>query len=229
MARVRWSTIVGEARGTIGPTTFIRTHAGSVARRLIGRRVSASELQLLARAQLRTISELWRSPSMWTFRYDWIFLASGTPYIDIFGDTRFFTGSNLFTKCNRNRQTLGLAPILQAPAVLAVGNPGSITLTYDPGPPERLELTTSTGPVAGEAAVIKALRPTSQGVTIPPNSFKIIQTLYPAPAQPWDILPSYITKFRQPEPNEKLFVTVHFVTAATGWASPPALDGIIWP
>jgi len=162
-------------------------------------------------------------------RAAWNVLALNYPYTDIFGDTRWWTGFQLFTKCNRNRQSLGLPIIEPAPLAFSVQNPGVIYLSYVAGPPERLDVITSTLPLPTEGVIIKALRPLSQGITIPPNSWKRITSYYPPPAQPWDILPAYTARFGDPTSEDKIFVTIHFVEAATGWAGADAYEGIIWP
>lgn len=187
-----------------------------------------SELQLMMRANLGEVSGLWRSTSMTAYRAGWILLAAANPEADVFGNLITKTGLQWFVRCNRNRQSFGLDAILEAPAFAPVGNAGVITLTHDGPPPTYFNVTPTSAPVGTEAVVIQATKGLSPGLLTFSNQARNLKTINPGTGGPWDILPEYTAKFRDPIDTLQIFVTVHYVDIAQGRAGLTGTASIIW-
>ena len=175
------------------------------------------------RAAFATTAQLWRSASMNPYRADWILLAYNNPEKDVFNNYIKKTGLAWFIRCNRNRATFGLAPVLAAPAWAAVGDPGSLSAYYDPGPPETFSVSATQPPGPAEAVLILATRALSPGILTLSNQQRIIFTENPGTSGPWDILAAWKTKFGAIPPDKQIFVMARYIDTTQGRAGLNAL------
>lgn len=226
--KVAWSVLVGDARGTLGSIAATSTRFGPVLRASLRSMQPNSQLQLMMRANLGNVSGLWRSASMAAYRAGWILLAAANPEPDVFGNMIKKTGLQWFVRCNRNRQTFGLPPILAAPAFAPVGNPGTLTLSHDGPPPTYFHVAPTSAPAPGEAVVIQATKGLSPGLLTFSNQARNLKTINPGTGGPWDILTEYTAKFRAPIDRLQIFVTVHYLDIAQGRAGLTGTASIIW-
>jgi len=70
---------------------------------------------------------------MTAYRAGWQAFATAYPYTDVFGVQHKLSGNAMFTKLNKNLDTLGLGAILLAPVTVSTQSPGLVTITYSPG------------------------------------------------------------------------------------------------
>jgi hypothetical protein len=225
---IAFSALVNNAAGSCGGICAQNTIAGVILRPRSIPTNPNSAAQLLNRAALATISQLWRSSSMSTYRIGWINLANANPYTDQFGNAHKLTGSAFFQKLNHTLATLGLSSILAAPSSVSCGNPSTITATHVLTPTETFTITPSVGPAAAEAVVIRVTKPLSPGVNQIGQTQTIIQTFPAGTAGPWNILTAYKKKNSAIATGDTLYAIVNYVNTTTGFAGTQISDQATW-
>ena len=226
--KIALSPLIGDARGSAGDLTFTQMRAGLVALVKTSPFQPFTPAQFLQRAALATISQTWKSPAMNAYRAAWIILAANNPYNDVFGVPHKLTGSAMFTKLNRNLQTISLSVLFAAPTTLTCGSPGLLTLTHVPPTPEGFTVQPSTQPMSTEAVIIRATPPLSPGRQTLSNSQTIIQTFPAGTAGPWDIFTKYKAKHSTVATGLQVFVVVNYVETTTGFAGQQSINSVIW-
>lgn len=228
MAKIAWSPLVMDARGTVGGVTFTLTQWGNTARIWHPPHQPYTTLQLLQRGQFASLSQLWKDPSMTPYRIGWISLALANPYYDVFHNLRHLTGLAMFQKCNRTLQTLGQSSILIPPATLSCGSPTSLTAAHDSGPPNTLLVTPFTNPAPTEAVIIRATPPLSPGITRLGNTQSILKVINPGVAGPWDVYAEYHAKHPLVASGQQVFILLNYATIATGFQGDQFSASLIW-
>ena len=226
--KVAWSVLVGDARGKVGSVGAFLSRSGAVIKQLHAQTLSNKQSQILARAAFASPSQLWRTPDMDAYRAGWVTLASNHFEPDVFGHLIKKTGSAWFVRANRNRATLGLDPILPAPAFAAVGDPGTVTITHDTVPSEAMTVTAPQATGAAEAVVIRATRGLSPGRLTIGNEQRIVFTLNPGGGSSWDILADYTAKFGAPEDGKQIMVQVAYLDTNQGRFGLTENASVIW-
>lgn len=226
--KVAWSVLVGDARGRSGQSCTTLTRSGPVLRGMFRARRSATQSQLECRAALGSLSTLWSDPSMLTYRPGWVALGLATPEHNVFSMDIYKTGLQCFTRSNRNRQLIGEAVILEAPAYHAVLDPGALTLTHTTGPPETLEVSALTAPAVDDAVLIYATPPLSPGIFTLGHQQRKLAIVKPSSAGPWDILAAYTAKFGTPAAGRQVFVEVWYMDIAQGMIGLKSQAAAIW-
>ena len=223
-----WGILTGEARGKCGHIVATVGRSGPVLRGHFRARRSATQTQLECRAALGSLSVLWSDPSMLTYRAAWVQLGLDHAEHNIFGADIYKTGLQWFTRANRNRQIIGEAVILEAPAYAAVGDPAAVTLTHGTGP-ESLEVSATNPPAPGDdAVVIYATPPLSPGIFTLGHQQRKLLIVNPGTAGPWDILAAYTAKFGTPTAGRQVFVEVWYMDIAQGMIGLKSQASEIW-
>ena len=226
--KIAWSVLVGDARGSVGSITATLSRSGPVMRALGTQYKPNSPEQIANRAAFSSLSKYWRTPDMDTHRAGWIYLAINHFEEDVFHHLIKKTGSQWFVRCNKNRQTLGLDPVLPAPTFAAVADPGIVTLTHDTSPAEAMTVTCGTPTGANDAVVIRATRGLSPGRLTIGNEQRIVFTLNPGGGLSWDILAAYTTKFKAPVAGTQIMVQVTYTDTVQGRAGLTETASCIW-
>ena len=192
------------------------TRYGPVLRGLTRNRQTRTQAQLEMRAAFLTISQLWADPSVNPYRAGWVALGLAHPEKNVFNADIYKTGHAWFVRCNKNRQGVGEAIRLDAPAFAAVGDPGSLTAQYSAGPPVEILVTATQAPSASEAVVILATPGLSPGVLTLSHQQRKLFTELPVTSSPWDVGPAYVAKFRDPVPGKNIFFQAHYLDVPQG-------------
>lgn len=128
MASVKYSSIVTDARGSVGGVTFSRARGGAYARS----RVTPINPQTSRRAQVRgsfaAIAQSWQALSS-TQRESWDLYAEETPSTNRLGETFFPSGFNRYVGANQLIGLIGGSPIVLAPSTPGLGP--SAEISYD--------------------------------------------------------------------------------------------------
>lgn len=93
------SILLAEARGSMAGATFSRNGNSAYVRARATPVNPRSDSQTANRSLLNTISSRWRALSQEN-RTAWIALAQTVPYVNSIGDTSFYSGFQLYMKCN---------------------------------------------------------------------------------------------------------------------------------
>jgi hypothetical protein len=184
-----------------------------------------SSAQMNVRANFTALSKLWSDPTMDTHRASWIGLADSYPVKDVFGQGQKLTGHQMFVRLNRALNTVGVSPILVAPASLSVGYPGNVTLTKAA---LSLFVNCVTWPVANEKYLIYATAGISPGRSSAGARFRLIRVMSNISAQPLNCYDHYEIKFGTPIVGRQIFVRLVSTNLSTGAQSLPAESVITW-
>ena len=228
MANIQFSALVNDARNKQGGTVFTKGRYGAVSRRKVSPVQPRSSYQTAVRALFTLLSKRWATTLSSTQRAGWISLAQSNPRTNVFGNSITLTGLQMYQALNRNLQTIGIAIIDDAPATLAVGSPGTISLVNAVGPPTTFTVDAGTEPGTGEVPVIAAARPLNPGRQFVGSLFRLIDTTQTAAGSgPWDIVDAYTGKFGDQPVGVNLSVGVFYINNTTGASSGRATAQIV--
>lgn len=225
MAKVMFSTAVGDLRNKAGGAVFTKTRFGSMVRRKVSPTQPRTSSQMNVRANFTALSKLWSDATMDTYRAAWIGLADSYPIKDVFGQSQKLTGHQLFVRLNRALNTVGVSPILVAPPSLTVGYPGAVTLTKAA---VTLNVNCATWPVANEKYLVYATAGVSTGRASAGARFRLIRTITNLSAQPLNCYDHYEIKFGTPIIGRQIFVRLVSTNLSTGAQSLPSESSITW-
>ena len=99
MAVIKLGSIVTDIAGSIGGTTFRRTSTGHAAYNKQGRQVKSEFAKASRKNELGNIFSSWYNITE-SEREQWAYNASVYPLKDKFGNTKYLTGRQLYTKLN---------------------------------------------------------------------------------------------------------------------------------
>jgi len=219
MAKIQFSSVVGDARNKIGGSVFTKVRFGAMVRRKVSPVQPRTSRQTTVRALLTLLSKRWGSTLTAAQRAGWESLAGSYPRTDVFGNSYTLTGLQMYTALNRNLQLIGVTIIDDAPASLSVGSPGSITATATIGTPNVLDVTPVTDPAAGEVPVVFAARPVSAGRKFITSLLRYIFQDAAATAGPYDAVSEYEAKFGTMVAGQNISVGLIYINNSTGAAS----------
>ena len=111
------SILLAEARGSMAGATFSRNGNSAYVRARATPVNPRTPAQTVSRDSLNSVSTSWRALSQ-VQRTGWIDLAKTVPYVNSLGETAFYSGFQLFMKCNLTLRGIGAPVVSGAPAVL---------------------------------------------------------------------------------------------------------------
>lgn len=161
MAKIKTSALVADIRGKVGGNVFSRNLGGAFVRVFTAPLNPQSNAQTVIRERVAHLSTLWRTLADGV-RDSWNAAAANFPFEDVFGDTRFLSGQQLFMKFQSNLLAIDEDPVTAAPL------PGALP-SFDLDVPLHtvtdldVEATGYQGPTANVSMIIRATRPLSPG------------------------------------------------------------------
>lgn len=218
MAKVAFSAIVSDLRNKVGGNVFTKVRSGPMVRIKVSPTQPRTAAQQAVRSNFTALSKAWDALTQ-TDRDGWISLAASLPQKDIFGNTYFLTGLQLYQQLNRNLASIGVAKISTAPASVTVGSPGALTIVATAGTPA-LTVTSATAPAAGEVPLIFATKPLNAGRQFVGNNRQILDsTVVAGTAGPWDIKTLWTAKYGALAAGQNINLGVRFINNTTGAGS----------
>lgn len=227
--KVNWGALIVDGRGKLGGHVGQKNTYGNVLRTKVtpvNRRSPAQQKERVI------VAELTQSWSVLTEeeRASWISFALTLPFTDIFGNTYFLTGMNLYVKVNLNLASVGeerkKKPIRKAitKAVYAVQRlfkPYPDGMIIDFGIPID---------VISKLNIFMTPQ-LSPGVSSGGTLFKHVTILDSTSTLPYDVQDEYSAIFgRVEETGPKIFIKVVQIDISSGLANPPVIDfGIVEP
>lgn len=219
MAKVAFSALVQDLRNKVGGNVFTKVRSGAMVRIKVSPTQPRTAAQTAVRSNFTALSKGWDTITQ-TQRDGWISLASSLPKKDIFGNTYYLTGLQLYQQLNRNLQSIGVAIISDAPASVSVGSPGAVTLVSAAGPPITLTITSTTAPAAGEVPLIFSVKPLNAGRIFSSGQYRILDaTQVAGTAGPWDEAAKYAAKYGALVSGQNVNLGVRFINNTTGAGS----------
>ena len=219
MAIIKFGQIIAEARGSLAGTVFSRNTAGSYMRQKVSPVQPQTPSQLLVRALLTTVSQAWRGLTAGQ-RLAWVTVAETFTNINVFGDNVPLTGFGLFTKLNRDLQTIG-EPIISDPplqeSVVGFTQLQAIIDNSEPVVDDKVQIIFAPAIPADQIAVLYATAPLSAGINFVDSEYRQLGVIPAGTVSPFALGDAYIAKFGLiPPVGSKAFVKVRPIKTASG-------------
>lgn len=230
MALIRFSNLVNDIRGAAGGNVFARNRSGAYVRNRTTPLNPQSTGQMAARAAFGGLSQMWRTLTE-AQRQAWADAAPEYPYLNKLGESRTYSGEQLYMKLNRNLQAAG-ASLIEAPLNPAgVDAVNALTMDVDVNGLAVNLSGSLTSDDATSVIVIQASAPVSAGKsTIPRSGFKNIATATEAEiVAEADYGTEYAAVFGSFAGQEgaKVFFRLYAVNTETGQASAPFITSTV--
>jgi hypothetical protein len=221
MALIKWGALVTDGRGKLGGQVLTKGRSGAVIRNKVTPVNGRTTAQMGARNRLTSYSQAWKALTQ-AQRDQWNTATGEYPKTNIFGDTVYPTGKNLFTMLNINLALVGVAQINVPPVPVGGGSMDSMSIAMANGA-DTAALTFATSPVpAGYAFLMRATAGMSPGRDFVSSELKFIGYLDAADTTPEDFKAAYNAVFGSiPAVGTKVFFEVVGINKTTGEAGTP--------
>lgn len=194
MALLKYGAVIVDSRGSIAGQTLKGTRAGPVMQTKSNARKPATTFGAPRRAALAAASQRWYTALTSTQRTAWRALAAANPRPNIWGDSVALSGFAFFVGHNLLLNSIGAAPLTDAPADQSVQQLTSLSLTATA--PGTIELAFSASPVpAGHVLVVSASRSISPGIIPGAKHVRQIAAYAAGTTSPIDIAPDYFARW----------------------------------
>lgn len=224
MALIQFSNLVNDIRGSSGGNVFSRNRSGAYVRNRTAPLNPQTTSQSAARSLFGNLAQAWRALTA-EQRAQWNAAVDDYPYLNKLGQTRTYSGQQLFMTLNRNLQSVDTAQLDSPAAPAGVGTVASMTLTA----------VASTGVITVTPVIndedgnteysVLATRPVSAGRNFAGRSTKRSIDVYTEAALEAgaDIGTTYASIFGPitGQAGSKIFVTVFGVNTVTGQKGTP--------
>lgn len=114
MAKIKTSALVADIKGTVGGNVFASNKGGNYVRRYKKPTNANTTKQQLVRDVFGAMAGLWRGLTE-IQRQSWIEGAVNFPYQDTLGETRIYSGQQLFNKLNNNLRQINASFLTTCP------------------------------------------------------------------------------------------------------------------
>lgn len=226
MALIKYASIVAEARGKLNGVVFARNRGGAYMRNKVSPTQPRTPAQVNVRQQMSSLAQSWRTLTD-VQRGAWNALALSTVATNVFKDAKSLSGMNLYSRLNRNLDTVGATRINTPPEVITVPAVSSVSLNAEVST-NTVEVGFTPAPVpANTSYVVMATPQLSAGVSSPGNQFAIIAVLLSAAVSPQNLFTQYTTKYGSLIEGKRIFVKIFAVNRLSGAASLPITTSAI--
>jgi hypothetical protein len=178
--------------------------------------------QTAVRDNLAARASDWRSLTQ-AQRDAWANLGGQIVRTDSLGNTYTLTGFLAYLMANRNRATLGLAAISDAPAIPAIPQLVGVALSAINAIGDTLELSWTSGALGADFSIIVHATPgVSDGINFMARGRYKLITTDTTGTSPLNLLTAYTTRLGTfPPVGTRIFVMAQVVHEASGIAGPP--------
>lgn len=114
MALLKMGSLVTQISGKIGGQTFGTGQGGQYVKNTGSYINKLTQSRSVVNSRLSSLSNSWRSLTT-SQKNSWSAAAPNFPYVNRLGESRVYSGYNLYMKFNGNRALLGLSPVSTAP------------------------------------------------------------------------------------------------------------------
>lgn len=222
MAKVKFSALVSEMRNKLNGSVFSKNRAGNYLRNKVTPVNPQTTAQTLVRGIFASLSAQWRTLPQ-TEQNAWNAASANFPVVDIFGDTKYLSGQQLFIRLNANLAQAGGGALTSPPSPSLAPTPGLLSVTADASTPE-VELTFTEAAVPGTVTLIVWATPqVSPGKSFVKNLYRSLGPQV-ITTNTLDIATAYEARFGLLTPGQKLFVKCVYINNASGQQSVPATE-----
>lgn len=226
MALIKLTAIVDNISGKLNGTVFARNKGGHYMRSKSNPTNPKTASQMNIRSFFGSVASAWRDLPQ-NVRNAWNNIAPDFPYQNRMGDTKIYSGFNLFMKLQQNLQLIGNSSFASIPsAPVAVSSPtgiiGSFGIDSTGEDFDLAEIQYSVNNSGNsETAVIYATAPLSAGINNFDNRLRMItaETVTQGTNQTVNIKDEYKAKFGVPKAGQKIGFAVRIISNVTGQGS----------
>lgn len=228
MAKILLGQGVAGLSGSILGTTYSRNSNGAYARNKSIPVNSNTLSQQDARALFASVSSNYRSltPAQ---REGWKTAAPNFPYVDVFGQTKTYTGNQLYMKLNMNLAVIGEPFMNNVPTAQTMPVILPVPVIAEYGTNLELALDTPFNVQGGFALEMLASPPVSTSTDFyDAKAMRRIVTIDEGNPVGQNIYLDYATKFGEPQANQKVFVGYRLINKTTGQTTNRIMIGKDW-
>lgn len=220
MAKVKFSALISDMRNKLNGSVFSKNRGGNYLRNKVTPVNPQTTFQAGFRASFGGLSSSFRGLNPDGIK-GWNDAAASFPYVDIFGDTKYLSGIQLYVKLNQNLATAERSAITAAPtpapvkfvsadALAATASPASMGVDYE-----------TVGIGGACTVIIEATRGVSAGRNFLQNEYRVIATAPDTiPITPTNLLLAYVARFGTLKAGQRIGIRLKCVENTTGQASP---------
>lgn len=227
--KVIYGNAVQDARGKNNGNVYSKNRFGPYVRTKVTPVNRRTSFQTAVRAAFASLTKGWGSSLTDPQRLAWIAFAAVTPFRNIFGETRIYTGHQYYIKLNAALANIGVASVATPPTTTAVGALGALTLTALVAAGGSLSLATNESGIPGGAKlVVYATNQLSPGVNFVKSQLRYIGN-FASGATPYNLKADWIAKYGAfpAVAGKKIFVAVQIITTAGVLSTPAAVATIV--
>lgn len=218
-ALFKGSPIVGAISGKAGGSVFSRNKAGAYVKQFVMPTNPNTIKQQAVRTDFANLVSLWKNLTK-AQQQAWIDITPQYPYTNRVGDSKEYTGQQLYIKLNQNLKIVG-ASLISSPLVPQSFSNVNITaaiMVLTGGVLTAATVALSIAGVSTESIIVMATVNQSGGINNPPQSaFKIDEIFDDASSgTSLDIKDSYIALYGSPELGSSVFVRAWMINENTG-------------
>lgn len=219
MAKFLPGIAVSAISGSEGGTTFSRNASGAYFKGKVMPTNPNTAKQQAVRNSFAVNVSGWKNLSV-AQQQEWIDMAPQYPYNDSLGQTKQYTGQQLYTKLNQNLAVVGstLLDVPKVPQTFSTTQVSSLTMTLTAGVLTTGDLVLSAVGAATEKVIVVMTVGQSGGITRPgKSSFRQVMIVADASASATiDVITDYQALYGDPEIGVKIFARAYLVNTATG-------------
>lgn len=212
MALIKLGALITEISGKIGGQSFGHGNGGTYLKNNGSQINTRTNKQLKQRNNTALISSTWRQLSTVqkdSFKRE----AINYPYTNRIGETKYYSGFNLFQKFNQNRILINESIILKCPGFDSLSNP---TINIDSYGSSFFNVS-ATATSKKDKYLIFATPGISPGIDNPFKYFKLVKVATASDlVAPLDIYREYFSVFGQYQENNAVFVGIKAVKIDSG-------------
>jgi hypothetical protein len=219
MAKVKFSALVSEMRNKLNGSVFSKNRAGNYLRNKVTPVNPQTSFQTAVRSRFGTLSAGFRDLTASQVAA-WNSASANFPVIDIFGDTKFLSGIQLYVRLNSNLEQAGQVSIANPPAPALAPTPGLVSVESDVSDGTITATFTEATVVAGQTLMIWATPPVSNGKSYVKNLFRSLGT-FTITTNEADITAAYVARFGTLAVGQKTFYRAVYINNTSGQQSVP--------
>ena len=218
-ALIKTSAAISAISGKSGGNVFSRNASGAYLKAFTVPVNPNTSKQQAIRTSFAGLVASWKNLSK-AQQQAWKDMAPQYPYVNRLGDTKTYTGQQLYIHLNQNLALVGTAALSTplVPETFSSIKLDAMSMVLTAGILTTGELNLSAAGAANEAVIAQVTTSMSGGITAPPKSaFKQVQVFADASlAQDLDITASYITLYGSPQLSTNIFSRVWMINKNTG-------------
>lgn len=227
--KIKFSALVSDMRGKLNGSVASRNRGGSYLRNKTTPVNPQTPEQQAVRSNFGNISSQWRGleeASRENFRQ----FAKEMPYIDIFGDQRYLSGSQMFQRTGINRSLVGEPPLdnpefpeafpifSEEISFSLISSLDGVALAFQNLPATSDEM----------LLLIYATPGQSAGITFAKNKLRLLGAFETGAGGSLSISTEYTSRLGAPSEGSKVFVRMALIDVVAGLTSAPfAIDTIV--